>query len=197
MYLSIVQPDLSRVNVARALMNEQDMHRNIQALFDSDRASNHVLYRTIPSKDIRRTVICVQSDVEPRSTVDLKVISCTSAQNRILNLRAGMDVEYDVLLRPVKRHEGKSCLIHEKEARAEWVRALGKKYGFTIITIQEQARIQKTIAHAGTKSGRIDGWRYVGILCVDDLDVFVKAYQTGIGRDKSYGYGMLMLKLKE
>ena len=43
MYLSIVQPDLSQVNAARAMTNEQDMHRNIQALFDSDRQSINVL----------------------------------------------------------------------------------------------------------------------------------------------------------
>ena len=50
MYLSIVQPDFSRVNVARALINEQDMHRNIQAMFSLDRQTANVLYRTIPSK---------------------------------------------------------------------------------------------------------------------------------------------------
>ena len=57
MYLSIVQPDFSRVNVAWALINEQDMHRNIQAMFNLDRQTANVLYRTIPSKDMRRSVI--------------------------------------------------------------------------------------------------------------------------------------------
>lgn len=66
MYLSIVQPDFSQVNVARALVNEQDMHRNIQAMFNLDRQTANVLYRTIPSKDMRRSVICVQSDAIPK-----------------------------------------------------------------------------------------------------------------------------------
>ena len=56
MYLSIVQPDFSRVNVARALINEQDMHRNIQAMFNLYGQTANVLYRTIPSKDMRRSV---------------------------------------------------------------------------------------------------------------------------------------------
>ncbi len=196
MYLSIVQPDLSRVNAARAMTNEQDMHRNIQALFDSDRQSINVLYRVIPSKDVRRSVICVQSDITPVSTSDLKVISCTDAKDRIAGIKAGIMLEYDVLLRPVKRHEGKSTLIRSKDARIEWVKSLGQRYGFRVETIEELSRIQKTMYHSETKAGRIDGWRYVGTLVVEDLELFTKAYKTGIGRDKSYGYGMLMLKMK-
>ena len=49
--------------------------------------------------------------------------------------------------------------------------------------------------HSGEKSGRIDGYRYVGTLSVQDVDLFKKAYETGIGRDKAYGYGMLMLEI--
>ena len=128
MYLSIVQPDFSQVNAARAMTNEQDMHRNIQALFDSDRQSINVLYRFIPSKDIRRAVICVQSDVTPTSTSDLKVISCVDARERISFIKKGMLLRYDVLLRPVKRHDGRSTLIRDKKSRTEWVEALAQRY---------------------------------------------------------------------
>ena len=30
-----------------------------------------------------------------------------------------------------------------------------------------------------------------------DAALFKKAYETGIGRDKAYGYGMLMLEFKD
>lgn len=197
MYLSIVQPDFSQVNVARSMTNEQDMHRNIQALFDSDRQSINVLYRFIPSKDIRRAVICVQSDVMPTSTTDLKVISCMDAKERISLIKTGMVLKFDVLLRPVKRHQGRSTLIRDMESRIEWIEKLGQKYGFKIETIREVLRIQKTMFHSGTKTGRVDGYRYVGTLSVVDADLFKKSYETGIGRDKAYGYGMLMLEFKD
>lgn len=196
MYLSIVQPDFSQVNAARSMTNEQDMHRNIQALFDSDRQSINVLYRFIPSKDIRRAVICVQSDVMPTSTTDLKVISCMDARERISLIKAGMVLKFDVLLRPVKRHQGRSTLIRDMESRIEWIEKLGQKYGFKIETIKEVSRIQKTMFHTGTKTGRVDGYRYVGALSVVDADLFKNAYETGIGRDKAYGYGMLMLEIQ-
>lgn len=195
MYLSIVQPDFSQVNAARAMTNEQDMHRNIQALFDSDRQSINVLYRFIPSKDIRRAVICVQSDVTPTSTSDLKVISCVDARERISFIKKGMLLRYDVLLRPVKRHDGRSTLIRDKKSRTEWVEALAQRYGFEIVAITEVSRTSKTMFHSGERSGRIDGYRYVGTLSVQDADLFKKAYETGIGRDKAYGYGMLMLEI--
>lgn len=197
MYLSIVQPDFSQVNAARAMTNEQDMHRNIQALFDSDRKSINVLYRFIPSKDIRSAVICVQSDIMPTSTSDLKVISCTDASERVSHIKEGMFLRFDVLLRPVKRHEGRSTLIRDAMSRVEWVGALAEKYGFEIVTIREVSRIQKTVFHSGEKSGRVDGYRYEGSLLVKDVDLFKKAYETGIGRDKAYGYGMLMLEFKD
>lgn len=197
MYLSIVQPDFSKVNAARAMTNEQDMHRNIQALFDSDRKSINVLYRFIPSKDIRGAVICVQSDIMPTSTSDLKVLSCTDASERISHIKTGMFLKYDVLLRPVKRHEGRSTLIRDAMSRVEWVGTLAEKYGFEIATIREVSRIQKTVFHSGEKSGRVDGYRYEGSLLVKDADLFKKAYETGIGRDKAYGYGMLMLEFKD
>ena len=197
MYLSIVQPDFSQVNVARSMTNEQHMHRNIQALFDSDRQSINALYRFIPSKDIRRAVICVQSDVMPTSTTDLKVISCMDAKERISLIKTGMVLKFDVLLRPVKRHQGRSTLIRDMESRIEWIEKLGQKYGFKIETIREVLRIQKTMFHSGTKTGRVDGYRYVGTLSVVDADLFKKSYETGIGRDKAYGYGMLMLEFKD
>lgn len=197
MYLSIVQPDFGQVNAARAMTNEQDMHRNVQALFDSDRKSINVLYRFIPSKDIRRAVICVQSDIMPTSTSDLKVLSCMDARERISLIKAGMVLKFDVLLRPVKRHLGRSTLIRDMESRIEWIEKLGQKYGFKIETIKEVSRIQKTMFHTGTKTGRVDGYRYVGALSVVDADLFKKAYETGIGRDKAYGYGMLMLEIQD
>lgn len=195
MYLSIVQPDFSRVNVARALINEQDMHRNIQAMFNLDRQTANVLYRTIPSKDMRRSVICVQSNAIPKSTEDIKVITCVNADERVAKVKDNMIIAFDVLLRPAKRHEGKSALIREKDARMDWVKALGTKYGFTVRTVHELSQIKKSIHHTGTRAGRIDGWRYTGTLIVDHAETFKKAYITGIGRDKSYGFGMLMLKI--
>ena len=195
MYLSIVQPDFSRVNVARALINEQDMHRNIQAMFSLDRQIANVLYRTIPSKDMRRSVICVQSDTIPKDTEDIKVLTCVNADERVEKVKNNMIIAFDVLLRPAKRHEGKSTLIREKDARADWVKALGTKYGFTVRTVHELSQIRKNIHHTGTRAGRIDGWRYTGTLIVDHAETFKNAYVTGIGRDKSYGFGMLMLKI--
>lgn len=106
-----------------------------------------------------------------------------------------MIIAFDVLLRPAKRHEGKSALIREKDARMDWVKALGTKYGFTVRTVHELSQIKKSIHHTGTRAGRIDGWRYTGTLIVDHAETFKKAYITGIGRDKSYGFGMLMLKI--
>lgn len=197
MFLSIVKPDLTQVNAARAILNEQDMHRNVQALFGTDRKSNNVLYRYIPSKDCRRSLICIQSDIEPVSTVDFQVISCNDASDRIQKISRGMYLEFDVLLRPVKRHEGKSAIIRESDLRMQWVKDLGRRYGFGIKNVKEMSRIQKKIFHTATKAGRIDGWRYVGELVVKDENKFKQACITGIGRDKAYGYGMLMLKFKD
>ncbi len=141
-------------------------------------------------------MICVQSDIMPTSTSDLKVLSCTDANERISLIKAGMVLKFDVLLRPVKRHEGRSTLIRDIESRIKWVEMLGQKYGFKIETIREVSRIQKTMFHSGSKTGRVDGYRYVGTLSVQDADLFKKAYETGIGRDKAYGYGMLMLEIQ-
>ena len=81
-------------------------------------------------------------------------------------------------------------------SRVEWVGTLAEKHGFEIITLSEVSRIQKTMFHSGAKSGRVDGYRYIGSLLVKDADLFKKAYETGIGRDKAYGYGMLMFEFK-
>lgn len=162
MYLSIVQPDFSQVNVARALINEQDMHRNIQAMFNLDRQTANVLYRTIPSKDMRRSVICVQSDAIPKSTEDIKVIACVNADERVAKVKDNMIIAFDVLLRPAKRHEGKSALIREKDARVDWVKALGTKYGFTVRTVHELSQIKKTSIIPGRELAGLMGGGTLG-----------------------------------
>lgn len=195
MYLSMVKLDFRCVNVARSLWNEQDMHRNVLALFDSNREDGHILYRYIPSVDIDRSVLCVQSDMPPKSVDGLNVVSSVNVDERNAKLHVGVCVRFDVLLRPMWGHKGKHSVIRTQDERLEWVKNQGVKNGFEIEKINEISGIRKSMKHdTHSQTIGVNGYRYAGILRVIDVDKFMHVYTCGLGRGKAYGYGMLMLR---
>ena len=66
MYLSKVELDLKNRSVLQALRDCEDMHRNVQLLFNSTRQENNVLYRVHSSN--AKMMLYVQSDQQPEES---------------------------------------------------------------------------------------------------------------------------------
>jgi len=94
---------------------------------------------------------------------------------------------------------GRRTRICGPDELLDWLRRKGEAAGFVL----EQAQAGPPVDQHSHKPGR-NGSRgqritharvdFDGVLAVEDFGAFVKAYATGIGPAKAFGFGLLLLK---
>ena len=109
----------------------------------------------------------------------------------------GWQAGFDLLACPSKkiRREGTNSariFLRTPEERTVWLRRQGEKYGFLIRSVHE---ISETQVCGKKETGRIrlHAVHFSGLLEVTDVKTFQAAYARGIGPEKAYGLGMLLL----
>lgn len=131
----------------------------------------------------------------------------------------GQNLGFEVRIRPIIRQSGEikrerdaflaaierapDATIDRGQVYAEWLTDRLGAAGAAMLTARaEQIGFRKVMrrTQAGADGGRkpklIDGPEaiFTGTLAVKDADAFATALSNGIGRHKSFGYGMLLLK---
>ncbi len=184
----------------QAMRDVQDFHRNLMACFQSSRQEAGVLYRINLSMKIPS--VYVLSEVAPQNMRKevMELLESRSIDSYIESLRVGNIFSFDICTIPCKKvfRQGKKnsariTLVQETE-RIEWLQRKAKDAGFRILTVQEMECIE---VYGKKKSAGneifLKGYHYQGQLIVEEEQKFRRAYCSGIGPDKAYGYGMLLL----
>jgi CRISPR system Cascade subunit CasE len=108
---------------------------------------------------------------------------------------------FEIRLNPVKREKtgGKIFPIRGRENLLEWFCSKSESWGFT--TCRESLQIQSSGIQSFEKQ---DGMvtqnmaAFIGKLKVSDRPRFIRSFEEGIGRGKSFGFGLLeLLPLRE
>jgi CRISPR system Cascade subunit CasE len=103
---------------------------------------------------------------------------------------------FETRLNPVKREKGggKIVPIRGRENLLEWFCVKSESWGFT--TDRESLQIQGSGVQSFEKqNGEVtqNVAVFIGTLKVKDRPLFVKSFEEGIGRGKSFGFGLLEL----
>lgn len=203
MILSLLNLDLSSPSVRQSFRNCQDLHRNIMKAFDTGRKEARVLYRVMRSdKSIQ---IYVQSIADPHwDRIESNGFHCVKMQDisRLLSaFRADQILHFTLFGCPSKKvtaenKNSRRVIIRGDDAQLDWLKRQGEKNGFRIL----EALINgKGEILSGTKpSGEfhISGIPFEGVLQIVDPDAFRTGFENGIGAEKAYGFGMLMVTRK-
>lgn len=181
-----------------------DMHRNVMALFPhvqcaAARSSGGVLYRTMEYQGA--AVLYLMSESQPDlSNADWLESSCTRIRD-LEPLRSiltpGKSLCYDLLAHPSKkvdadRKNSARIFLRTEDERRQWLTRQGVKNGFRIVTMQEK---QSFDLHGKRSTGAmfLKAVQFAGVLQVTEANLFWNGYIHGIGAEKSYGMGMLLL----
>jgi len=154
----------------------------------------------------KHVVLLVQSNVEAEWKdgfkgvdsrnvhVDKKDISAA-----IYDFKPGELFLFRLVANPSKKIkcEGKPnsrrIFLASEDEQFEWLKRKSEQFGFTIY--KEQIRIKKMDNSYGFKKGiAFQRAQYEGILCVNQKELFSQAFCKGIGSEKAFGCGMLLLK---
>ena len=203
MFLSKIGLSLSDPGIRSAMYDGQKMHRYVTGLFQTARKDNDILY-------------CLR---EQGGTPDLYIYSAVPVDRK--SLRSGMKFEgekdltewlasfkvgetlgFQVRTAPFKKvaEEGQKNSrrrsLHTQEERLEWLARKAEQGGFKILYTEEIHDGKLHAFHAKEKGGEltVDVYRYSGMLQVTDEAAFKNSVCSGIGPDKAYGLGMLLLR---
>lgn len=200
MYLSQLDLQLSYPAVRQTLRNCQDMHRTMMKAFDCSREEAGLLYRIM--KTDQSIFIYVQSMALPQwDRIEKEGFHCAKMQDiSALPDRFTKDalLRFSLLACPTKKVQGEGknsrrVLLRGEEERIEWLKRQGEKNGFVVVEAHEAAKEQMLSGTKASGDFYLTGIPFDGVLKITDAESFRKGFQRGIGAEKAYGFGLLMI----
>lgn len=231
MFLSRLILDPRSRHVRRDIADCQQMHRTLMSAFvnhpalveargavGNARAQVQMLYRLEVDTGTNRTVVLVQSLVQPDWSRLGPGYLLTPAQVKDVTahyaaIEDGMILAFRLLANPTKkidtksgpdgkRRNGRRVELRREEDLLAWLKRKGEGSGFALESVIGRpvlADVRTSLSgSAGLVTGRRDGARltfgstlFEGRLRVTDAELFRRALSVGIGSGKAYGFGML------
>jgi len=210
MYLSKLSLDVSSPSVAQALASSHDMHRNLMKAFDHnhaipdrERENIGLLYRIVQKKK-DAPVLYVQSIEKPYwERIALNGYHLCgmnyNLEKEMEHFLNGSQWRFSILAFPSKKvktigqKNSRRQLLTGNRERLSWLTKQGENNGFSIVSATETPEQEKTELAKKSGSFFLSGVRYDGILRITDEEKFRTAFEKGIGPEKAYGYGLLMI----
>lgn len=206
MYLTCASVNRLDASARQALADCCDMHRNVMKLFSfgeetPPRQTQHVLYRMVEQgNDIK---LYISSAAAPDLSRAKWLYHGQNARQRPLDalltaFHVGRQMGFDLLACPSKKvaSEGRPnsarVFLRTPQERRDWLNRQGEKYGFAVCALREYEPVE---LYGKRKTGNMSlrAVRFSGLLKITDAERFAEAYRQGIGPEKAYGLGMLLL----
>jgi len=199
-YASVLR--LNREDIhALKIKDAYALHKVVYGLFE-DLRSDAEKQSSIPSGiayadkggDFQTRQILMLSDRKPHQTPQFGKVQSTPINSGFL---AHDRYSFEITINPSKRDKqsGKVVAIRGRDAIAAWFIAKApQSWGFTVsaehlqvgqISVQVFDKDVRTVTHGSAT--------LVGELTVTDKDRFIRGFQTGIGRGRAFGFGLLQI----
>ncbi len=197
MYLTKISMDSHYPSVRQALRDRQDQHRNLTQAF-----TGKFLYRVMTRGDIL-SLLVLSKEPPDSNMLAAKGYEVQDTQN-VSALRelykSGTTLHFNLLAVPSKkvkeegRDNSRRVFLTSPELRAEWLKRQGEKYGFEVLEVHEPSAEHKV--SVGRKSGpfSITSVEFEGVIRIADADLFWPSWEKGIGPEKAYGLGLMLLR---
>ncbi len=200
MYLSRLDLQLSSPAVRQALRDCQDMHRTLMKAFDCTREETDLLYRVFKTDQniylyAQCTVLPLWERIEKNGFKCIKMQDISSLQQHFIEntiLRFSL-LAYPSKKTKVEERNSRRVLLRGPDERIDWLGRQGKKNGFTLLEAYEAAGEQPLVGEKNSGKFYLTGVPFEGILKITDADAFQRGFLKGIGPEKAYGLGLLMI----
>ena len=198
MYLTKVKMELRE---ALPLLRDcQKMHQFVTGLFQTDRKTSNIQYRTHIARSIFSLYIYSDNPVKVAPSycsfeqVDLTETLDNIKNNQILGL--------DIIAIPCKKtaingqKNSQRRVLRTADERMEWLRRKSDGAGFNILVAHELGSVRTSGRHRIDKGGDmcLDAYHYQCTILITDASAFRQTILRGIGPGKAYGMGMMLLK---
>ena len=204
MILTKIEMHLSDPSARADLRDVQRMHQLVTGLFQTARQDSDILYRVRAHGAAISLYMYSSTPVEQSRLLPYMLLAGEKNLGDWLDtMESGQLWSFDLLTMPSKKvadgQQGKNsrrCVLRSQEERLAWLGRKAEQNGFAVLSTQEQIGEKLMGAHPSDKGGRLylDTYCYTGTLQITDAEKFRTAVTRGIGPEKAYGLGMLLLK---
>ena len=196
MYLTKLEMNPSHPSIRQALSDRQDMHRNLMNAYHEG-----VLYRVIETRTSLQVLTLTETlpEIPELEKNGYSLLDKTDLSSLPSLYGAGAVLRFGLLTSPSKKvanPDGKNSrrvFLKDTEERAQWLANQGSKYGFEILQSAEIGIPQNIRIGRSSGAFTISAVAFEGVLKITDDALFWKAWKTGIGPEKAYGLGLLLL----
>lgn len=203
MYLTKLELDLTNPGIRVALQDAQKLHRLVTGLFQCARKDAEVLYRC-RGRGIHTDLYMYSAcPVDPdRILPGMRLVAQRDVTPWLGSMEAGDVLSFQLVTAPFRKvaedgaRNSRRRALRTQEERLSWLRRKAEQGGFLLLSTEE-APAEKLIARHSAESGgslTVDAYSYSGFLRVEDAERFRQTVACGIGPEKAYGLGMLLLK---
>lgn len=202
MYLSKIVLNIKNKDVIYNMNNSVYWHKRVMEGFldnlesvKNPREKLGILFR----KEItdKGSILYVQSLVQPNwyGKTWVKMAEVKSLEKVLNSFREGKQIHFDLLCTPYRKNKetNKIRAIKDKVQRIEWFNEKGYYNGFKVIQCKNEIKDRPLYNICDSENVVLYGVCLKGILEIVDVEKFINFYEIGVGRQKSYGLGMLML----
>lgn len=213
MYLAKILLDAGQREVQWLLKDCYELHRSLMKMYPDEGGGVREKYNILYNMEIndRTTVIYLQSDLRPEIE-KLKYKSIVQGPKNISrfvqSIIGNQEFRFRLKACPSKKvtppADSKSTLskrvfLPKAEEQVEWLQRKGIQHGFSLLEGAGLGGFSLEIRPIPPGLGRKKGITfsqvvYDGLLKVEDQSLFQQAVATGIGPEKAFGCGMMMLK---
>lgn len=203
MILAEISIDISNPSARQAIRDRNDMHRNIMKAFpkaDGEaRKTMGVQYRLIEKNNGLTALVmsAVAGNWEETAGSGYFLLRERQMDDVLASLTKGRILGMDVLCVPSKKITGdwknsrRRFLCSESE-RESWFRSKGKASGFEVLSYRENG-VFRISAYKKNMPIRFSYTNVLTNVRIADEEKFRMAYAEGIGPEKAYGMGMMLL----
>ncbi len=168
------------------------VHKAVYSLFPQREGETRDFLYADKGGDVRGRIILILSD-RPPETPAQGTLATKDIPERFLEHDL---YGFEVTLNPTKRDSktGKTVAILGKDALHAWLLEKAPKLGFSVDAATLEVRRVGVVRY--TKDGATcthNTATFVGKLTVTDREQFKKSFKQGIGRAKSFGFGLLQI----
>ena len=202
MFISKFQIDIHSPSARRALSNRQDMHRNLPRWFETDRKSSETLFRLATTRTGH--YLYVYSHICPSlSDEEGKRLGMYLQKTRNIDIselykqsgkyRFNLETSPSKKIKCEGRKNSRRVFLIDPAERKDWLDRIAARNGFRILAVEENKSELLRITKVGSDAF-INSVMYDGVLEVENVELFNRAIQNGIGPEKAYGLGLLLIR---
>ena len=193
--------NIDHPSVRQALRNRQDMHKNLMKAFPCGADEAGVLYRLVQKRDALQLLML--SRVSP-IYLALSANGFNAEPGKDLSAlpalyREGAVLRFSLLACPSKKkappqgRNSRRVFLTDPADRSAWLARQGEKYGFALLESHEMNAGQTISVARASGAFKISAAEWEGVLRITDAARFWRAWQEGIGPEKAYGLGLMLL----